>query len=162
MSATARQVADARPTAEVFARWRGGRAKVWDYTPTLSRLTQLTRDQSVAQQLIESTIGDRPEFFRAPAGLRNPFLDPILARLGLELASWTRRGFDTVARRPATVLQRLVRRLGGGDILLLHDGHAARTLRGVPVILEVLPALIDSIVAARLVPVTLRSAARPQ
>ena len=117
---------------------------------------------AAAQQIIESTVGDRPTFFRAPAGLRNPFLDPILARLDLELASWTRRGFDTVARRPATVLQRLVRCLGGGDILLLHDGHAARTRRGAPVVLEVLPALIDSIVAARLVPVTLRSAARPQ
>jgi peptidoglycan/xylan/chitin deacetylase (PgdA/CDA1 family) len=39
--------------------------------------------------------GQRPTFFRAPAGLRNPFLEPVLHRLGLSLVSWTRRGFDT-------------------------------------------------------------------
>jgi peptidoglycan/xylan/chitin deacetylase (PgdA/CDA1 family) len=40
-------------------------------------------------------------FFRAPAGLRNPLLDPVLHRLGLHLVSWTRRGFDTREARPA-------------------------------------------------------------
>ncbi len=28
-----------RATAEVLARWRGGRAKVWDFSPSLTRLT---------------------------------------------------------------------------------------------------------------------------
>ena len=111
-----------------------------------------------AQDQIASVVGEAPRFFRAPAGLRNPFLDPILARLGLKLASWTRRGFDTVTGRPGTVLARLVRDLGPGDILLLHDGHAARTPAGVPVALEVLPRLLAQIAAARLAPVTLRAA----
>ena len=111
-----------------------------------------------AQEVISSVVGAAPRFFRAPAGLRNPFLDPILARIGLQLASWTRRGFDTVTNRPGTVLARLVRRLGPGDILLLHDGHAARTPEGVPVALEVLPRLLERIAAARLTPVTLRAA----
>ena len=80
-----------------------------------------------------------PRFFRAPAGLRNPFLEPVLARESLQLVSWTRRGFDTVNGSARAVLGRLTRRLRAGDILLLHDGHAARTAAGTPVILEVLP-----------------------
>ena len=111
-----------------------------------------------AQDTIGITTGQHPLFFRAPAGLRSPFLDPVLSRLGLRLASWTRRGFDTVSARAEGVLGKLTRNLGPGDILLLHDGHAARTGNGVPVILEVLPRLLDSVAAAGLTPVTLRAA----
>lgn len=111
-----------------------------------------------AQDTIGITTGQHPLFFRAPAGLRSPFLDPVLSRLGLRLASWTRRGFDTVSARAEAVLAKLTRGLEAGDILLLHDGHAALTGNGVPVILEVLPRLLDALAAAELTPVTLRAA----
>ena len=110
-----------------------------------------------AQDTIETVTGQRPRFFRAPAGLRSPLLEPVLARLGLRLASWTRRGFDTVNPDPAVIYKRLVQGLKGGDILLLHDGHAARGPSGAPVILEVLPRILQAISAAKLTPVTLRS-----
>ena len=109
-----------------------------------------------AQETIAGATGEAPRFFRAPAGLRSPFLDPILQRLGLQLASWTRRGFDTVERRSERVLGALTRDLADGDILLLHDGHAARTRAGAPVVLEVLPRLLAALAAANLTPVTLR------
>ena len=111
-----------------------------------------------AQECIAATTGAAPRFFRAPAGLRNPFLEPVLARAGLTLVSWTRRGFDTVSHEPARVLARLTRGLRAGDILLLHDGHAARTPAGVPLPLEVLPRLIEAVQRAGLTPVTLRAA----
>src|SRR5271166_6275362 len=56
-----------------------------------------------AQDCIAALTGTAPRFFRAPAGLRNVFLQPILARLQLRLASWTRRGFDTVEADPDAV-----------------------------------------------------------
>jgi len=99
-----------------------------------------------------------PRFFRAPAGLRNPFLDPVLVRLKLRLASWTRRGFDTVSADADAVFRRLASPLKVGDILLLHDGHAAHTRAGRPVILEVLPRLLETLSARQLKSVTLRSA----
>jgi peptidoglycan-N-acetylglucosamine deacetylase len=111
-----------------------------------------------AQECIAATTGAAPRFFRAPAGLRNPFLEPVLARAGLTLVSWTRRGFDTVNRDATRVLTRLTRGLRAGDILLLHDGHAARSAAGVPLALEVLPQLIESVRRAGLHPVTLRAA----
>jgi peptidoglycan-N-acetylglucosamine deacetylase len=110
------------------------------------------------QETISRVTGSAPLFFRAPAGLRNPFLDPILIRLGLQLASWTRRGFDTVNTDSEAVFLRLSAPLQGGEILLLHDGHAARTQNGTPVILEVLPRLLDTLRGRGLTPVTLRAA----
>jgi peptidoglycan/xylan/chitin deacetylase (PgdA/CDA1 family) len=111
-----------------------------------------------AQDSILRATGSSPRFFRAPAGLRNPFLDPVLTRLQLRLASWTRRGFDTVSTDADAVYRRLAHPLQDGDILLLHDGHAARSSRGQPVILEVLPRLLETLAALGLRPVTLRSA----
>jgi peptidoglycan/xylan/chitin deacetylase (PgdA/CDA1 family) len=113
----------------------------------------LTNEISRAQDTISEVTGIRPLFFRAPAGLRNPLLDPVLSHLDLQLASWTRRGFDTVTNNPEKVLGKLTRNLAKGDILLLHDGNAKR-----PVILEVLPRLLARISGLGLQPITLRAA----
>ena len=114
------------------------------------------REIEAAQDTLGAITGSLPRFFRAPAGLRNPLLDPVLAKLDLRLASWTRRGFDTVTRDSGKVATRLLRDLAPGDVLLLHDGHAARTTSGVPVILEVLPRVLDACAARGLKLVTLR------
>lgn len=116
------------------------------------------RDIVQAQQVLADLSGRMPHCFRAPAGLRNPLLDPVLHRLGLHLVSWTRRGFDTREGDPQRVLQRLTQGLRGGDILLLHDGHARRTRAGRPVVLDVLPALLQRCAAAGLKTVTLDEA----
>ena len=116
------------------------------------------RELQAAQDTLTTITGRRPLFFRAPAGLRNPFLDPVLARLGLRLASWSARGFDTRSGDVERVKNRLLRGLRAGAILLLHDGNAARTLDGIPVILEVLPAVLAAASAANLRFITLRHA----
>jgi peptidoglycan/xylan/chitin deacetylase (PgdA/CDA1 family) len=118
----------------------------------------LRRELQRAQDVLAQLGGTRPTCFRAPAGLRNPFLDPVLHRLGLTLVSWTRRGYDTREADPARVLERLARGLAAGDILLLHDGNAARDAQGRPVVLQVLPALLQRCRGLGLRPVTLPQA----
>lgn len=118
----------------------------------------MAREIQAAQDTLTAITGQRPLFFRAPAGLRNPFLDPVLTRLALQLASWSARGFDTRIGDAGRVKAKLLCGLCAGAILLLHDGNAARTLDGRPVILDVLPALLASAAAARLRFVTLREA----
>jgi peptidoglycan/xylan/chitin deacetylase (PgdA/CDA1 family) len=67
---------------------------------------------------------DRPaRLFRAPAGLKNLFVHPELARRGLALIGWTVRGLDTVRREPALVAERILREAKAGAIILLHEGH---------------------------------------
>jgi peptidoglycan/xylan/chitin deacetylase (PgdA/CDA1 family) len=118
----------------------------------------LFKEISAAQDTFEALGVPRPRFFRAPAGLRNPFLEPVLCRLGLSLASWTRRGFDTASTDPVRVRRRLLRDLAAGDILLLHDGHAARIADGQPMILKVLPEVLQAAADAGLPCITLSAA----
>ena len=114
--------------------------------------TALKQDIGGAQEIIERITGRSPAFFRAPMGLRNPMLDPLMAIMGLRYTAWTRRGFDTVTRDPAAVLRRLTRNLSAGDILLLHD---RRCRDDQPIALEVLPPLLEQIEAKGLRPVSL-------
>lgn len=119
---------------------------------------RMRADVLAGQATLGEISGRPPQFFRPTAGLRNPFLAPILARHDLLQATWTRRAFDTRQGDPEIVLQRLTNGLAAGDILLLHDGNAARSANGIPVILNVLPDLLQRIAAARLTPVTLTAA----
>ena len=117
---------------------------------------RMRRDIAAAQATLSDITGQAPMFFRPTAGLRNPFLDPVLTQLELQLAAWTRRPYDTRDGRPQQVLQRLTRDLGPGDILLMHDGHAALTPEGQPVILATLPVLLQTLRGQALQPVTLQ------
>ncbi|MBS0454531.1 MAG: polysaccharide deacetylase family protein [Proteobacteria bacterium] len=108
-----------------------------------------------AQRMLAQVLGQAPTCFRAPAGFRNMFLAPVLQRMDLTLVSWTRRGFDTREGDAQRVLGRLTRGLAAGDILLLHDGNAARSPQGRPVLLEVLPQLLSRLQAQGLHSVTL-------
>jgi peptidoglycan-N-acetylglucosamine deacetylase len=120
----------------------------------------IRREIAAAQADIQAVCNVKPRFFRAPAGLRNPFLQPCLTEQGLQLASWTRRGYDTVTGDAERVLRRLTRDLKAGDILLLHDGRAARTPDGMPVILAVLPRLLPVLADRQFCCVTLSEGLR--
>jgi peptidoglycan-N-acetylglucosamine deacetylase len=124
--------------------------------------TGLQREIGDAQALLADITGTLPHCFRAPAGLRNPLLDPVLHRLNLHLVSWTRRGFDTRQADADKVLARLGAGLAASDILLLHDGHAQRTAAGQAVVLNVLPRLLDLCRTASLHTVTLAQALPPR
>ncbi|MFP6562300.1 polysaccharide deacetylase family protein [Paraburkholderia sp. B3] len=132
------------------------------HTFSLSGPGALRREIEAAQKTLAEISGMRPLFFRAPAGLRNPFLEPVLCGLGLRLASWTRRGFDTRERDAGKVAHRLLQGLAPRDILLVHDGHAARGADGRPVVLEVLPGLLRAAADAQLQWTTLRAALAAQ
>lgn len=132
------------------------------HTFSLSGPAALRREIDAAQRTLTELGGTRPLFFRAPAGLRNPFLEPVLCELGLQLASWTRRGFDTRAHDADTITHRLLHGLAPRDILLVHDGHAARDARGEPIVLDVLPAVLRAAADAQLRWTTLRAALAPQ
>jgi peptidoglycan-N-acetylglucosamine deacetylase len=60
--------------------------------------------------------------FRAPAGMKNPFLHPILAARDLHLIGWSSRAYDTRLRNPDQIVERIARSLSPGCIILLHEG----------------------------------------
>jgi peptidoglycan/xylan/chitin deacetylase (PgdA/CDA1 family) len=119
-------------------------------TFALHSVAGFRREIAAAQDVLTRAAGRAPRFFRAPAGFRNPLLDPALHELGLALVSWTRRGYDARDGDERAVASRLVRGLRAGDILLLHDAGAARTRAGKAVSLEALPRVLDAIERAGL------------
>jgi len=131
---------------EIVARGHRVENHTYDHPLHFSLLGPRSQARQIdrAQELLTDLAGQAPRFLRAPAGLRNLWLDPLLHRRGLRLASWTRRGLDTADHDPRRVTRRLLNDLRPGDILLLHDGHAARTGGGRPMVTEVLPALLEA------------------
>lgn len=114
-----------------------------------------------AGRAIEAATGRVPTLFRAPMGLRSPVLDPVLAWTGYSLVSWSARGVDGLDGRAEPVLGRLCRALRPGAIILLHDGNSARGADGAPVVLRVLPPLLEAMAARGLHSVTLDEGLTP-
>jgi peptidoglycan/xylan/chitin deacetylase (PgdA/CDA1 family) len=93
------------------------------------------------QDAIERICGHRPCYFRSPVGLRHPLLSLYLEQARLEYVSWTIRSFDTLVPQAEAILDRILRRVTPGDIILLHDNASA----GSEVMLDVLPRMIDKL-----------------
>jgi peptidoglycan/xylan/chitin deacetylase (PgdA/CDA1 family) len=72
---------------------------------------------------LESLIGARPRWFRAPVGMKNPAVHPLLSERGMRLIGWSVRGLDTMRSDPADVAGRIVPRCRPGSIILLHQGR---------------------------------------
>jgi peptidoglycan-N-acetylglucosamine deacetylase len=64
-----------------------------------------------------------PIWFRAPAGLKNPFLHPILAARGLQLVGWSARAFDTQITDSSIIVERIKRSIVSGAIILFHESR---------------------------------------
>lgn len=119
---------------------------------------RMQRQIAAAQAAIASAAGEPPRFFRAPFGFRNPWLDALLVKFGLRYVSWTRRGFDTVRSDARAMTRALTRDLAAGDVLLMHDGNCGHTADGQPVVLAVLPAVLEILESRGLKSVALRTA----
>lgn len=90
---------------------------IWLMLRSMKRLSAEVEDG----QRILAAHGIRPLCFRPPVGIVNPRLWPVLLRQGLRCVGFSRRGWDRGNRRTAGLATRLLRRVGPGDILLLHD-----------------------------------------
>lgn len=74
------------------------------------------------QQAIADATGLQAKLFRPPFGGRRPVTLRIAREFGLEPIMWNVTGYDWNAP-PAEVIERKVtRRVGGGNVILLHDG----------------------------------------
>ena len=132
--------------AEILARGHRVENHTQSHPPTFAFWGPRRQGREIdrAQRVIGDVTGRAPALFRAPAGFANPFLAAVLGARSLSLVSWTRRGFDTVDRRPERVARRLLSGLAERDILVLHD-TAANRVDGRPIVLEVLPRLLEEI-----------------
>lgn len=88
----------------------------------LLRLRRMLEELQKVGETIRQITGRRPRLFRPPFGVTNPTIRRAVDRRGLTVVGWSIRSWDTVARIPRRkVLDRIVRRLHPGAVILLHD-----------------------------------------
>jgi peptidoglycan/xylan/chitin deacetylase (PgdA/CDA1 family) len=113
------------------------------------------RNELTSAHAVLAATGPVSDLVRAPLGLRSPLSDLAFHQLGVRHVSWSRRGFDTRRRDADLVLARITKGLREGDIVLLHDGNAARDAAGRSVSLVVLEQLLPWLAARGLRSVSL-------
>ena len=82
----------------------------------------LRSEMERTQEAIVAAAGVRPKYFRPPSGMTGPNFPGALKKTGLTLVGWDVRSLDTVGSAKKTV-ERIVRLVGDGSIILLHDGR---------------------------------------
>lgn len=82
----------------------------------------IAREMGDAHEAIRAATGRAPRLFRAPHGLRNPFVHAAADRLGYRVIGWTAGVWDTARPGSEEIRRRVRARLAPGAIILLHDG----------------------------------------
>ncbi|MGZ8868038.1 MAG: polysaccharide deacetylase family protein [Thermoanaerobaculia bacterium] len=81
----------------------------------------IRREIEEGSRILREATGTDPHLFRAPVGMKNPFVHPALGTM--TLVGWSARAFDVTTNDPDTVLRRLLPDIAPGAILLLHQGR---------------------------------------
>jgi peptidoglycan/xylan/chitin deacetylase (PgdA/CDA1 family) len=89
----------------------------------LFTVSHLREELRRTQTAIQHSTGSTPECFRPPMGLSNPRIFRAARDLGLKVVGWTARGLDTRITDPQRIVNRIIRQLKPGAIVLLHDGN---------------------------------------
>ena len=101
------------------------------------------RELCVCSASIEELTGRKPTLFRAPAGFRNCFVHPVLAKMKMKLVGWSARGLDGGRDNVDKIVSRIAKRIKPGAIIVLHERR--RLDDGEPLIRKTLPRVLEAI-----------------
>ena len=100
-------------------------------------------DLTLGTRMIERTAGVRPRLFRAPHGFRSPWVTPIAKSLGQRTVGWSFGVWDSDRPGRDVIVDRILKGVRPGSILLLHDGDGydpqgdrVQTAQAVPLIVD--------------------------
>ena len=86
----------------------------------LSSFNNLYREISDAQEILQK-MGINTQAFRPPVGIVNPKLSPILEKLGMFCVTFSCRAFDAGNLHVKDIASKILKKVKGDDIILLHD-----------------------------------------
>lgn len=95
---------------------------------------RMLAEMEKCNSLIRKVTGKEPNMFRPPYGVTNPNLYRAVKSSGMLSIGWSLRSFDTMAKDGGKLKNKIINKLSGGDIILLHDS--------VPLTREILTDLI--------------------
>ena len=114
----------------------------WMFRMLFSRIKE---DIELCQDEIETVAGYRPIFFRQPIGINNPSVMKVIDKMGMVMVGWQVRAYDAVPTTKEKIINRILRGVRPGGIILLHDGCDGKTnpdrTATVEALEEIIPAL---------------------
>jgi peptidoglycan/xylan/chitin deacetylase (PgdA/CDA1 family) len=111
------------------------------------RSSRIQKEVEECNRFLEAAGSGPVRFFRPPFGVTNPNVARGLKSTGMQVAGWSIRSFDTRNQAPEKVVKRILKRIKGGEVILLHESSEH--------ILEILGQLLPAIAEAGLECVTL-------
>ncbi len=79
------------------------------------------------RESIHEVLGVTPRWFRPPWGMRSPLTYWQVRSLAQEMALWTYAPRDWEEPQAELIAKRVLKRVGGGFVILLHDGGGDRS-----------------------------------
>ena len=89
---------------------------------TLKSVGGIKKELTDCEQALSDAIGVHSNLFRPPFGGRRPAVLRVANKLGLETVMWNVTGYDWDANSADDIERKVVRRVRGGNVILLHDG----------------------------------------
>ena len=83
---------------------------------------EIRRELNQCNAALRDALDREANLFRPPFGGRRPAVLRIARQLGLEPVMWNVTGYDWNAPPAATIEKKITKQIGGGDVILLHDG----------------------------------------
>jgi len=97
----------------------------------LMNTKQMVQDLKSGNEEIKKVIGKAPLFFRPPFGVTTPNLAKACRKMNFDVIGWNIRSLDTTIKNKQKLINRVIKRINPGSILLFHD-----TVDGVELVLE--------------------------
>ena len=82
---------------------------------------RMTEELIKTEDIIFQTIGEKVKYFRPPYGVTNPALKKAVNKMNYTAIGWSLRSLDTKNKDYRKILNRVIRKLKPGDIILFHD-----------------------------------------
>jgi peptidoglycan/xylan/chitin deacetylase (PgdA/CDA1 family) len=117
----------------------------WDHRCLLLKGPRRTlAELRAAADIVESVTGERPRWFRPPYGVFSAASLVCVRKLDLTPILWSAWGFDWTRRATGvSVHRRVMKDLGGGGTVLLHDSDVASSPESWRSTLDAVPRLLD-------------------
>lgn len=105
---------------------------------------EVRRQIEMNENAVLAATGTRPlPLYRAPHGVRSPWLSRVVLRLGYRVCAWDGSVFDTAEPGVDVIVRRVVRLLRPGAVILLHDGDGSGRSGSREQTVDALPAILD-------------------
>lgn len=88
---------------------------------TLWSSQRYTEELFRCNDVVARLTGLRMRLYRPPFGVTNPPIARAVKNMGLIPVGWSVRSLDTMTKNSDRVVDRVMRGLRGGDVILLHD-----------------------------------------